>query len=69
MPTLPHSSMKSHSKYPLSCVLGIDEPVLAKVELPNDKRERERLGVLLEGKRVTVKGITCHVGNGQETGG
>ena len=42
-------------------LLSLDRPVIVKVELPRDKRERERLRVALEGKRVTVKGITYHV--------
>ena len=32
------------------------------MEPPKDKRERERLRVLLEGKRATVRGKTYHVG-------
>ena len=43
-------------------ILSLDRPVIVKVEPPKDKRERERLRVLLEGKRVTVKGRTYHVG-------
>ena len=42
-------------------ILSLDRPVLVKVEPPKDKRERERLRVLLEGKRVTVKGRTYRV--------
>ncbi len=42
-------------------VLSLDKPVIVKVEPPKDKLERERLRVLLEGKRVTVKSRTYHV--------
>ena len=44
-------------------LLDLDKPIVVKVEPPRDKRERERLRVLLEGKRVTVKGKTYHVGS------
>ncbi len=43
-------------------ILNLDKPVIVKVEPPRDKRARERLRVLLEGKRVTVKSRTYHVG-------
>ncbi len=43
-------------------ILSLDKPVIVKVEPPRDKRGREKLRVLLEGKRVTVKGKTYHVG-------
>ncbi len=43
-------------------ILDLDRPVVVKVEPPGDKSARERLRVLLEGKRVTVKGKTYHVG-------
>ncbi len=43
-------------------VLSLDKPVLVKVEPPSGKRKRERLRVLLEGKRVSVRGRTYHVG-------
>lgn len=43
-------------------ILSLDKPVIVKVEPPKDKLERERLRVMLEGKRVTVKGKTYHVG-------
>ncbi len=43
-------------------VLSLDKRVIVKVEPPKDKLERERLRVMLEGKRVTVKGRTYHVG-------
>ena len=43
-------------------VLSLDRPVIVRVEPPEDKRERERLRVVLEGKRVKVKGKTYHVG-------
>ncbi len=43
-------------------ILSLDRPVIVKVEPPKDKLERERLRVVLEGKRVTVKGKTYHVG-------
>ncbi|MEB3755569.1 MAG: hypothetical protein GSR79_01725 [Desulfurococcales archaeon] len=41
-------------------LLSLDKQVI--VEPSKDKHERERLRVLLEGKRVTVKGRTYHVG-------
>jgi len=41
--------------------LDLERPVLVKVDPPRDKRERERLRTLLEGKRVTIKGRTYHV--------
>ena len=37
-------------------------PALVRVKPPKHKSERERLRVLLEGKRVTVRGKTYHVG-------
>ena len=43
-------------------ILDLDRPVVVRVEPPSDKRERERLRVLLEGMRVTVNGKTYHVG-------
>lgn len=43
-------------------VLSLDKRAVIKVEPPKDKLERERLRVLLEGKRITVKGRTYHVG-------
>jgi len=43
-------------------ILSLDKPVIVKVEPPRDKRAREKLRVLLEGKRVTIKGRTYHVG-------
>ncbi len=43
-------------------ILSLDKPIIVKVEPPKDKRARERLRVLLEGKRVTIKGRTYHVG-------
>ena len=43
-------------------VLDLDKPVVVKVEPPRDKHAREKLRVLLEGKRVTVKSRTYHVG-------
>jgi len=43
-------------------ILSLDKPVIVKVEPPRDKRARERLRVLLEGKRVTIKSKTYHVG-------
>ncbi len=43
-------------------ILSMEELVIIKVEPPKDKKEREKLRVLLEGKRVTVKGKTYHVG-------
>jgi len=43
-------------------ILSLDKPVVVRVEPPRDKREREKLRVILEGKRVTVKGRTYHVG-------
>ena len=43
-------------------MLSLDKRVIVRVEPPRDKLERERLRVLLEGKRVTVKGRTYHVG-------
>lgn len=42
-------------------ILDLERPVLVKVDPPRDKRERERLRTLLEGKRVTIKGRTYHV--------
>lgn len=43
-------------------ILDLDKPVVLKIKPPKDKCEREKLRVLLEGKRVTVKGKTYHVG-------
>ncbi len=43
-------------------ILSLDKPVIVKVKPPKDKLERERLRVMLEGKRVTVKGRTYNVG-------
>jgi hypothetical protein len=43
-------------------ILDLERPVLVKVDPPRDKRERERLRTLLEGKRVTIKGKTYYVG-------
>ena len=43
-------------------ILSLDKPVIVRIEPPRDKRERERLRVLLKGKRVTIKGKTYHVG-------
>ncbi|MEB3778751.1 MAG: hypothetical protein GSR85_00750 [Desulfurococcales archaeon] len=43
-------------------VLSLDKRVIVKVEPPKDKLERERLRVMLEGKRVTLKGRTYNVG-------
>jgi len=43
-------------------LLDLEKPVIVKVEAPRNKREREKLRVLIEGKRVTVKGRTYHVG-------
>ena len=43
-------------------ILSLDRPVIVRVEPPKDKRERERLRAMLEGKRVTVRGKTYHVG-------
>jgi len=43
-------------------ILDLDKPVVVRVEPPKDKREREKLRVLLEGKRVTINGKTYHVG-------
>ncbi len=43
-------------------VLCLDKRVIVRVKPPKDKLERERLRVLLEGKRVTVRGRTYHVG-------
>ena len=43
-------------------ILDLEKPVIVKVEPPSDKRAREKLRVLLEGKRVTVNGKTYHVG-------
>lgn len=43
-------------------ILSLDKPIIVKVEPPRDKCVRERLRVLLEGKRVTIKGRTYHVG-------
>jgi hypothetical protein len=43
-------------------ILDLERPVLVKVDPPRDKRERERLRTLLEGKRVAVRGRTYYVG-------
>ena len=43
-------------------ILDLERPVLVKVDPPRDKRERERLRTLLEGKRVAVRGKTYYVG-------
>ncbi len=43
-------------------LLCLDKRVIVRVKPPKDKLERERLRVLLEGKRVTVRGKTYHVG-------
>ena len=43
-------------------ILDLDKPIVVRVEPPKDKRARERLRALLEGKRVTVKGRTYRVG-------
>jgi hypothetical protein len=43
-------------------ILDLEKPVLIKVDPPRDKRERERLRTLLEGKRVAVRGKTYYVG-------
>ncbi len=43
-------------------ILDLERPVLIKVDPPEDRRERERLRAMLEGKRITVKGKTYHVG-------
>ncbi|MEM1610517.1 MAG: hypothetical protein QXQ57_02590 [Sulfolobales archaeon] len=41
-------------------ILDMDRRVIVKIEPPRDKRGREKLRTLLEGKRVTVKGKTYH---------
>ncbi|MCE4606182.1 MAG: hypothetical protein F7B59_02490 [Desulfurococcales archaeon] len=43
-------------------ILDLDRPVLIKITPPRDKNEREKLRVLIEGKRITIKGKTYHVG-------
>ncbi len=43
-------------------ILSLDKPIIVKVEPPRDKHDREKLRVLLEGKRVTVKDRTYHIG-------
>ena len=43
-------------------ILVLDRPILVKITPPRDKNEREKLRVLVEGKRITVKGKTYHVG-------
>ncbi len=43
-------------------ILSLDRPVIVRVEPPEDKLERERLRVMLEGKRVKVKSRIYHVG-------
>ena len=43
-------------------ILSLGKPVVVRVKPPRDKREREKLRVLLEGKRVTVRGRTYRVG-------